>query len=126
MWIFSSFGFFSIVRDRNNPAHYMVRARERTDLAVLKSTLKPEGFKSGPIIETLDADYPFRIIVTKPSLEVLLVKHANSIDYPNFKSMIRKVFGATREHLYHEVWLVMRRLNRLPTSFVPRAKPRKR
>ena len=100
MWIASTDGFISIVQHRELPDMLMVRARVRKDLLSL--------FKEEQIIETLDADYRFRVLVPKKEMAALVAQKILDLDYPNFKSKVARV-PSQQDKLtaYHEIWGVM-------------------
>lgn len=100
MWIASTDGFISIVQHRELPDMLMVRARVRKDLLSL--------FKEEQIIETLDADYRFRVLVPKKEMAVLVAQKILDLDYPNFKSKVARI-PSQKDKLtvYHEIWGVM-------------------
>jgi hypothetical protein len=96
MWIFTKLGFFSVVEDENDHNKVFVRARDRADLAALKLDR---------IIITPEADYRFRVHITKNRWARKMHELAKHIDYPNFKAAVPQ-----RSELYSEVWLTMRSL----------------
>ncbi len=116
MWLFTPFGFFSIVR-REGDKVLTVRARARADLALLRKRYLPS---LSPTTATPRADYPFRATVARRSLAVALGRLAIDIDYPNFKDQVRDELGEEREDLCHQVWDVMRAVSTLK----PRARSR--
>lgn len=111
MWLFTQFGFYSIVRKQDG---IHVRARVRKDLENLKKAAhldgdildwrkpKPGGSK---------ADYPYRIILTdNAALRRIMRVLADTLDYPNFKSQVEATPDQNqREAAYFKVWDVMRR-----------------
>jgi hypothetical protein len=102
MWIFTTAGFLSIVRDTEQPGHALVRARIREDLdAFCSATGAPAP------IETPERDYRFRTCVPTGVLRDYLAGQAEAIDYPNFKSAVARRQGSERAHVYGEVWAVM-------------------
>ncbi|MCC7519615.1 MAG: hypothetical protein IT578_10570 [Verrucomicrobiae bacterium] len=111
MWLFTQFGFYSIVRKQDG---IHVRGRVRKDLENLKAAAKLEG-------EILDwrkpkpggykADYPYRIILTdNTDLRRIMCLLADILDYPNFKGHIEAdPIQRERDEAYFKVWDVMRR-----------------
>jgi hypothetical protein len=104
MWLFSVEGFVSIVAHRDDPKTVLVRGRSRADVEAVARRL---GVKS--IVETPQADYPFRVVARRAQIAKLMADLVREIDYPNFKNEVAERQGDEREHLYHEVWGVMRR-----------------
>lgn len=99
MWIISKLGFYSIVRDRDDAGSYWVRARVRADLERLTSILP------GEIIFMPDADYRFRVKLSREEKNRAVALLSDSIDYPNFKNEIaRDATQRDRLTAYHEVW----------------------
>ena len=72
MWLFTQYGFYSVVcahdlqgdPTRVDPNTFMVRARSRRHLELLQKRF-PQLASFG-IGETTDTDYRFRIVVPKP------------------------------------------------------------
>lgn len=100
MWIASTDGFISIVQHREFPDTLLVRARVQKDLLCL--------FPEAAILETLDADYRFRVLVSKKDVAALIAQKILDLDYPNFKNKIANV-PSQKDKLtaYHEIWEVM-------------------
>ena len=102
MWIFTTAGFLSIVRDTGRPGHVLVRARVREDLdAFCAATSAPAP------TETPERDYRFRTSAPVAVLRDYLADQAEAIDYPNFKSAVARRQGSERAHVYGDVWAVM-------------------
>ena len=111
MWLFTRFGFYSIVR-KDDGIH--VRGRVRKDLENLKQAAKLDG-------DILDwrrpkpggakADYPYRIILTdNADLRKVMRLLADTLDYDNFKGKIEGDPGQQeRGTAYFEVWDLMQR-----------------
>lgn len=99
MWLFTKFGFYSVVTTSERVDEFQVRARKREELVALQ---KVTGVKH-KIIATPKRDYQFRMIVSREEW-VLIAEHlAREVDYGNFKNELR---GA-----YHDaalsVWQIM-------------------
>lgn len=117
MWLFTQYGFYSVVcaRDlegdgsRFDPEHVMVRARSRRHLESLQQRF-PE-LASLPIGDTANTDYRFRIVVPKTTWAEVARALAGEIDYGNFKSRVHsRTSDADYTHALHEVWAVMEKL----------------
>jgi hypothetical protein len=67
MWIFTNLGMISIVADRNNPDHLLVRAREKGTIEALFSVKK--------VKETKSADYRFRLSIPAGDVGKVLAEH---------------------------------------------------
>ena len=106
MWTFTATGFYSAVQHRDNPELLMVRARDEESLAPL-AALTDQQTQFTP-----DADYAFRVIVSKQVYAQWLMTQVIGIDYPNFKSRAYTARGGAFVHALHDVWEVMFRLQR--------------
>lgn len=107
MWLMTQYGFFSIVRQGEDSAFYVVRARVRNDLENLRRLAQLDS----DIVESEDADYRYRIFISSDELETAMSVLAQTVDYENFKQRIgdlpdqRQKSGA-----YHHVWSLLREL----------------
>ena len=108
MWLFTSLGFFSVVAHRDEPDTLLIRARAREDLEALRDRHLPDL----ELVENAGSDYRWRGFVSREGLERVAAGLAADIDYPNFKDAVAHRQGASRAHLYHDVWNVMYRLQR--------------
>src|ERR1035437_4329963 len=86
MWIFTKYGFYSIVQDEKDKNIYKVRARKKADLQELRNNVAE--ISESPIHKDLNADYWFRIFINQQQLKAILIHLANSLDYSNFKDSI--------------------------------------
>ena len=101
MWIFTPFGFFSIVHKTHDaPARLTIRGRVRGDLETLVSHLP----SASAIREDVDADYRFRITAEKDDLADVMARLVIDLDYDNFKNQVAKEQGHDRAACYGEVW----------------------
>jgi hypothetical protein len=111
MWIFTTHGFFSITRTRQQPEMMQIRARQKEHLQNLQKRFTADGFGMlGNIIETPDADYRFRIITEPATVQIVLANLADDINYPNFKSACHAAgFDDNRTYInaLHAVWTTM-------------------
>lgn len=104
MWLFTTSGFYSIVKHRTDPDTFMIRARVKGDLENLRSLTQMEQ----PVITTPDADYPFRLIVSGAQKAQVIEALGEAVDYPNFKSAVGKLQGQRAKlTAYHDVWHTM-------------------
>ena len=123
MWLFTQYGFYSVVCARDlsrTPATspsgitkdtLMVRARVRRHLEDLQKRF-PE-LAGCEILTTRNTDYRFRLVVSKIDWVQVSDQLAKEIDYGNFKSRVHALTGdADYMHALHEVWAVMERLQR--------------
>lgn len=109
MWLCTQSGFFSIVAHRDKKNRFLLRARFEDDLKNLVftcSSLSPLNIEHTP-----NADYAFRIEITRAQLIDIMLKLATGITYPNFKGMIAKRPGqAEKLPAYEELWFLLRRM----------------
>lgn len=110
MWLFTTSGFFSVVRKahKDAPARpYQIRARSVADLRLLvKRCAVPRA--QSRIIETPGADYCARIAVTGHVLSEIMLTLAADVDYENFKgAMAATKSQADKSDSLHDVWSVM-------------------
>lgn len=103
MWIYTTRGFFSIVRDEKNMQNVLVRARLKGDLENLRDAWPTLGATR----ETNRRDYRFRASLPAREVPLMMSKLASEIDYTNFKDEVHRKQGVARESLYHDVWAVM-------------------
>jgi len=105
MWIYNSEGFFSVVQNHEcSENELMVRARCKQDLENLLRLLP----SSEPleIIETMSADYAYRVKVCKRDFADYLFATAMGVKYPNFKNSLPKN-DDLRRMTYEDVWSAM-------------------
>ena len=106
MWICSKYGFFSIVKKQDG---FHVRARLRQDLC----NLCLAAGVGDEIQEWPAADYRWRVRLNSDAMAILFVALAQSIDYPNFKSMIAGLSDqAEKLSIYGDLWQRMAHLQR--------------
>ena len=109
MWIHSSIGFFSAVRDHFHAGHVLVRARFQEDIERLADMVaQPEFAGAVPKIErTPDRDYLFRISIGNLTWGHVLQRLGEEITYTNFKSSVHG--DRVRDDAYAECWRQMRK-----------------
>lgn len=110
MWIFSTLGFFSIVRKAHPAAPgrpVQIRARRREDLANLVSRVGITGDEA-QIIDTPAADYCARLALQDATLSRVLSALGDTITYPNFKSAIHaNPDQSDKSSALADIWEVM-------------------
>jgi hypothetical protein len=121
MWIFTKYGFFSIVCARRgngryaqlvDPERIMVRARVRGHLEALQKRF-PDLLAESVILDSVGTDYAHRLFVPKAVWARAMSALTEEIDYDNFKSKVARHHsgvGLDYEHSLHDVWSVMHRL----------------
>jgi hypothetical protein len=108
MWLLFDGGFVSIVAHRENKALLCVRGRVRGDVEAFCKTAiaDPKG-----ILETLDADYRFRVVLGRGIVMAAVVEIVATMDYDNFKTRVARSQGIARSNVYHDVWEDLLRLD---------------
>jgi hypothetical protein len=113
MWIFTDFGFFSVVRHRTRHDHLVVRARSPQDLYNLVDKYGTVlSLDKSSVKLTPSADYGSRIEVSDDAWSTVVSSIAKSIDYDNFKDTVYTKMGPFRAHLCGKVWGTMLDLQR--------------
>ena len=97
MWVFTTDGFYSAVAHRSEPNTIIVRSRVREDAERLADRLLVEV----EVQHTPQADYPWRLFVSRPVFARYLAEQVETMEYPNFKATIS---DPKRSAVYHGVW----------------------
>ena len=85
MWIFTKHGFYSVVSSTKQKEKIQIRARCKRHL----TNLKERFGLLGPILETENSDYRFRMIVARIQWKMLIEQLAREVyDYCNFKDQL--------------------------------------
>jgi hypothetical protein len=123
MWLFTQYGFFSVVCAREGDGSWgnavdegrvMVRARLRGHLEGLKSRFR-EDLGGAEIIETPNTDYRYRLFVDKAVWVGVLELLGEELDYDNFKSKVARnldFVGNEYDHSLRDVWDIMSRIQK--------------
>ena len=93
MWICLNNGFVSAVEDFNDKTRLLIRARRKEHLT--------DNFHGFDVIELDDADYRYRISISKEEYADRIHAKIMNIDYPNFKN---SVMDEDLEAMYHKFW----------------------
>ena len=105
MWLFSTSGFFSIVRDDRDHSLHHIRARTLDDLDNLRALVPA---LPRPVISHPGSDYRCRILCPSVLLPDVLAALGRGIHYPNFKSEVGRHPGQQDKlPAYHKIWSVM-------------------
>lgn len=108
MWIFTAFGFYSVV-EKGRGDLLCVRARAREDLDRLRDHYLPA---LSPTESDAGTDYEHRAWVARADLAGALARILDDLHYSNFKSEVEQELGPERAHACHDVWRDMRRIAR--------------
>lgn len=121
MWLFTKYGFYSVVCARQGDGGYgqpidesrlMVRARLRQHLKALQTRF-PAVLGDDEILVFPGSDYAFRIFVPKTAWVTVAAELTDEIAYDNFKAEVaRGDAGQSYEAALHDVWSVMNRLQK--------------
>ena len=106
MWLFTPFGFFSVIQ-KPDEANLQVRARVKEDLEALRDRYLPE---IDNIIETPHGDYRYRALVTHEAFARAAAGIVKDLHYPNFKNEVARQQGGDRAHRYAEIWSILYQL----------------
>lgn len=108
MWLFTDFGFFSIVQKPGSP-DLTVRSRVRGDLDRFRAVVPGLG-------ETIvggGTDYEFRAVISHQDFAAGAGNIITGVDYSNFKSRVRQSLPG-RGAILHSVWSALHGLAWLP------------
>lgn len=104
MWLFTVYGFFSIsVQDGKT----VVRARLQKHLEALAKRF-PNEVSVAAIVTTMQADYRYRVVLTKKAWAAVNAELVAEQSWANFKNEAAKVNGQD-DYLrtLHQIWEVM-------------------
>ena len=118
MWLFTTIGFFSVVK-KDGEHHLTVRARSSADLDRLRTSFMPE---LSATITKKGTDYPFRATINRQAFAKGMARIGESIDYHNFKDEVADRMGLERAHTYHHVWSALKRIENEPIPHAPTSK----
>ena len=112
MWLFTKYGFYSVVEDKEVPENVLIRARAREDLENLKALMKRffpgSTLATAPIYDSLYSDYRYRVFVPKKDFEAVAQLLVRELDYTNFKHAVGEAGDTGRDMAYMSVWSAMR------------------
>ena len=100
MWIFTTSGFVSAVRNPNDRT-IILRSRDRASLEPISSKFQT------PIKKTPLADYPYRLFLDHNQFTSWVTEEASALHYRNFKSEVAAVRGKDFARTLGEVWSTM-------------------
>lgn len=100
MWLFTNFGFFSVVQ-KPGDALLTIRARAAVDLDRLRIEYLPT---LSPTVTGGGTDYPYRAKTDRKALSQAMQQMVADLNYSNFKSEVAERLGSERAHVYGKVW----------------------
>ena len=80
MWLFVSGGFLSVVAHRTQPEDLLVRARHPDHIHAI--------FPKAELVHMPSADYPYRAVVSRDSVQTAMANQIQTMVYDNFKASI--------------------------------------
>jgi hypothetical protein len=109
VWCACTDGWFSIVKDIQEPGRMLIRARCENDI----NNLFTKYAKACPSMRKPTADnardYRYRLSISKPDWVKLAGLLAESVEYPNFKSAVhQRADQQNKDAAYMEIWALMR------------------
>jgi hypothetical protein len=119
MWLFTQYGFFSVVCARDLTEHQagiddtmvMLRARKHKHLEAIRNRFAE--LQACEVRETTNTDYRYRLIIPKALWQQIAGSLAAEIDYGNFKSRAHARSGdPAYVDALHDVWAIMEKLQR--------------
>jgi hypothetical protein len=103
MWLMLNDSFLSFVSKDCKPSELLVRARRPGDIEKV--------FPKAKVTEYDKSDYQFRAVVTRESVEQMLIGEVKRIVYNNFKNSVR---DHDLHNAYNSVWGTMAKLQPKP------------
>jgi hypothetical protein len=105
MWLFTRYGFFSVVAGLRNTM--LVRARSKDHLARLQRRFPV--LLNCKIELSSERDYPCRLVVPRVDWLMVTTELMEDVNYNNFKDQVKASFGKTAMYLLqcYEVWSTM-------------------
>jgi hypothetical protein len=82
MWIFATGGFISVVADRDSTDMLLVRARLVGHIESL--------FPKAKVFQLEDADYRYRALISRETVQKVIAKQVANIGYDNFKNTVHE------------------------------------
>lgn len=116
MWVFTKWGFVSVVcaRDKKGKVDsekVVVRSRNKRHLESIK---RMYGYDE-KIMEDAGTDYAYRMVVRKSDWAKSMADLTEAIDYANFKTAAEDNSGVTGQDYVdalHKIWFMMLQLQR--------------
>jgi len=99
MWLFFNDSMLSVVQHKDSVQHLLVRARQRQDILNVFPDVESKIVHLGPE----DADYAYRVMLSRDRVIQEVSKRVMDIDYTNFKNSIPEE-DSVRRYVYMNVW----------------------
>ena len=106
MWIFTQFGYVSVVQntDPSPGAELVVRARTRRHLEQVLSLALPADQARTKIWPTPGEDYPWRALVDRDVVRDLTIASVEALDYGCFKRRAADTLGRFDARVLGDIW----------------------
>lgn len=103
MWVFTPYGFYSVVEkpEDRDTGMLTVRSRVKADLDALRERFMPE---LGQTISGTGTDYRYRAKIAKSAFSEGMKRVSESVDYDNYKHAVGTRQGYDRARIYARVW----------------------
>lgn len=114
MWLYTRYGFVSVVEHMSDEAKLWVRARKEHHLKnVLKHYLPDSDFHDQVQCTTgAGYDYGYRVKMDRKSFARLVDTAVSGIDYPNFKDACHESGDSAYDECLGQTWLEARNMQR--------------
>ena len=118
MWLFTTYGFFSVVcatnRKTGEPDKNLLMVCVRDINHLTNLTTRFPGLSAEKPVATKNTDYPWRMFVSKKLWQAAVKEMTAEMDYSNFKDECEMIVGSRAAYIdvLHEVWEVTRQLQR--------------
>lgn len=129
MWLMTTNGFLSAVQHSDDDDMVVIRGRVKNDVRHLAQyVVGAEGLAvdaESLIVSYPQADYPWRVIVSKATWAGYVQQQAQAVDYFNFKTAVGGLGLPGRHHAdaYHDVWVDLLALERTDPEAVRAGSP---
>lgn len=111
MWITTTAGFYSAVKDYDHENALLVRTRDRESAQVLVDAVATLCGHDVTIREGEGTDYPYRVTVEREDFALWLADEArNYVDYSNFKYAAVQSRGKKWGDALLDVWVAMQKV----------------
>ena len=104
MWIFSKEGFISVVAHRDDKDILLIRGRVKEDIEDIVNEVEKITGNRPEIIELIQADYFYRIFISRSIFKKIMTSKIDGLTYDNFKSSIK---DNERHNAYLDIWRIM-------------------
>jgi len=105
MWVVTQTGFISIIQRLPEDTNLLnVRSRDQLSLLAICKTLRLNRHR---VMHTPEADYEFRLELTREQVNKFLASQVQAVDYPNFKDRVTQTRGKRWHDALLDVWFAL-------------------